>query len=138
MSFQFVLVVLKDVHGLSVLDLVSSFLQLQLEKRVRDYTDADIDRLDVRLHIRDLLLNILEWACVFYRVAFDLDLLLGLCQLLVDVHEILFEILHVLRQLLVLLLDLLDFVGVSSVVAGHALKAPSQHLLLLPDLIKSL
>ena len=135
--FNFVLII-QDVNGLSILDLLGSLLKFELKKGVGDNADSNVNGLDVVFDLSDGLLDVLERTVVAERLSGIVNLTLGFRELLVDLHKFGLEILYILGHLLVVILDLLEIVGVGSVVSGHALEASRKYLLLLANLLEGL
>lgn len=82
---NFVLII-QDVDGLSVLDLLGSLLKFELQEGVRDYADSNVNGLDVVFDIGNRFLDVLKWTIVAEGFASVINFTLGFSELLVDVH----------------------------------------------------
>jgi hypothetical protein len=82
---NFVLII-QDVNGLSILDLLGSLLKFELQKGVRDYADSNVNRLDVVFDSGNGFLDVLKWTVVTEWFTSIINFTLGFSELLVDVH----------------------------------------------------
>ena len=137
-GLQLILIVIQNVDRLAILDLLRPLLELQLQQRVADDTNADVDSADIVLNARDRLLDVLQRRIVAESLAGVIDLALSASKLLIDLSQLVLELLNVLRHGLVLLLSRFEVLGVCTVVDGHALEATSELILLLADLFQIL
>ena len=80
------ILIIQDVNGLSILDLLGSLLKFELQEGVRDYADSNVNRLDVVFDICNRFLDVLKWTVVTEWFSSVINLTLGFCELLVDVH----------------------------------------------------
>ena len=114
--------VIQNINWLSIFNLFRPLFQFQLEQSVRNHTNSNVNRLDVILYFCDWLLDVLKWAAVTEWFSSVFDLTLSLCQFLVYIHQLCFQLLHVLWHLLEVSLDFFQVIRVSSIISCHSLE----------------
>ena len=117
----------KDLECLAILDDLCALLKLELQERIRDNTNSDVDGLDVILYFRDGLLDVREGSVVRELLASVIDLALHCRQAIIDLLKLRLQALHILAHSSEAVLDVSQLVSVSPVVSRHALEVSRQN-----------
>ena len=117
---------IEDLERLAILDDLCALLELELQKRIRDNTNSDVDGFNVILYFRDGLLDVREGSVVRELLARVVNLALHSGQAIIDLLQLRLQVLHVLANSSEAVLNVSELVCVSPVVSRHALEVSRQ------------
>ena len=89
---------IEDLERLAILDDLRALLELELQKRIRDNTNSDVDGFNVILYFRDGLLDVRQGSVVRELLARVVNLALHSGQAIVDLLQLRLQVLHILAN----------------------------------------